>query len=49
MITDTFATVLMIGMLVWGIYVTKHAHEYPEWFEDDIMWKDLDNKKEDKL
>ena len=48
MIADTIATGLGILMLVWGLYVTKHAHEYPEWFEDDVMWKDLEKDEEEK-
>jgi len=44
MITDVIATVLMLGALAWGVYVTKHAHEYPEWFEEDILWKDIDGE-----
>lgn len=31
----TIALAIMIAVVAWGLYVTKHATEYPEWFDDD--------------
>ncbi len=47
-ITSAIAIALVLFMILWGLYVSKHAHEYPEWFEEDMSWGEWEKLKKEK-